>query len=246
MLYILSMQDGNVVQATDQVAGSSSAAAKARGSKRVWLDWSRVAGGVGVVALQTLVNATQAWAVDTSAAPGAVPGTSHALLHAGSKWCVAAGTSVAPGPFGISPTEVVKGILQLVQRGSQFRSAAHSFVTLVTLSCLLAVSESALLSQWSVAMAAYASCFGAVPVLREYGGLLNELLHAIWCVLPLLCTHHYRGAVFMSAGSAVAVMLCCRDSVVLIPRITAAVAVGVSCLVWRLQRQHQLRKEHLE
>lgn len=241
------VQTGTVVRSSQVFQDATVAAPTQHRLTSMWMDCKDLAADISCTALQTVSDVAQMWAPP-------VPLRRRLGLSARGQSSQSLLSETASGKFegmqrdsliALSLNEVVKAGLILLQRASYFRSAAHTVAKLSMLWCLLFMSESALLSQWNCAMAAYASCFCWRACWERYGNLLEELLHAVGGVLPLLCSHHYRSDLFVASSSAVGVMWCC-GALALVPRLTLAGLAGLTCLLWMLQRHMQSRKEHAE
>jgi hypothetical protein len=87
-------------------------------------------------------------------------------------------------------------------------------------------------SQWTVAMAAYVLGFCVVPAHEAFGELLQELTLAIRDALPTLAQPRFRGKLAFAVSVAVATFVYAPGSIVL--RITGASWCGVGSLVWQL------------
>lgn len=237
------MRSSQVFQEADAVAP------KPRRLTSMWMDCKDLAADISCTALQTVSDVAQMWAPP-------VPSRRRSGLSARGQSSQSLLSETGSGKFSLegvqrdsvialSLNEAVKAGLILLQRASYFRSASHTVAKLSMLWCLLFLSESALLSQWNCAMAAYASCFCWRACWERYGNLSEELLRAVGGVLPLLCSHHYRSDLLVAASSAVGVMWV-GGALALVPRITFAGLTGLTCLVWMLQRHMQTRKQHAE
>ena len=238
------MQSGTVVRSSQVFQELTVTANKKKGVAGVWGDCKDVVADISCTALQAISDVAQMWEppAPTQRRPGSVRGhSSQALLAGTSSGRFQAVPTEAP--VGLSLNEVVKAGLILLQRASCYRSTAHTVAKLCLLWCLLFLSESAVLSQWNCAMAAYVSCFGWRACWERYGDLLEELLRAVGGVLPLLCSHHYRANITFAAGSAIVVMWM-LGTIALVPRITVSALAGLVCLLWQLQRRHHSVKQH--
>lgn len=242
----LDVQTGTVVRASQAFQELSVAAPAPHPWKAMWIDCKELAADISCTALQSVSDVAQMWAppLPLRMRSGSARGqSSQSLLHettSGKFEGVQSDSAV-----GLSLNEVVKAGLILLQRASHFRSASHTVATLSLLWSLLFLSESAILSQWNCAMAAYTSCFCWRTCWGRYGNLLEELLQAVGGVLPLLCSHHYRSHALIASSSAVTVMWF-FGALALVPRITVAGLTGLVCLLWQLQRHHQHRKQHTD
>lgn len=240
------MQSGTVVRSSQAFQELTMAEKKSeKGVTAVWGDCKDVVADISCTALQAISDVAQMWEPPPPMQrrpTGSARGNSSQALLTGSSSGRFEGVT-AEAPVGLSLNEVVKAGLILLQRASCYRSTAHTVAKLCLLWVLLFLSESAVLSQWNCAMAAYVSCFGWRSCWERYGDLLEELLRAVGGVLPLLCSHHYRGSITIAAGGVIVVMWM-LGAISLVPRITVSVLAGLVCLLWQLQRRHHQVKQH--
>lgn len=133
----------------------------------------------------------------------------------------------------IEASEVAKAAFVLIHRATACETPAGSCMTAIALWALLLLSEMSVVSQWTVAMVACVASFCTLPLLVEFGDVLDQLSATVLRALPLLWLPGLRRKWVISFCVGCGVLWWTPGAAVL--RTTGGVIAFMSSLLWQMQ-----------
>lgn len=133
----------------------------------------------------------------------------------------------------IEASEVAKAALVLIHRATACETPSGSCMAAISLWALLLLSEMSIVSQWTVAMVACVASFCTLPLLVEFGDVLDQVAATVLQALPLLWLPGLRRKWVISSCVGCGVLWCTPGAAVL--RTTGGVLAFMSSLLWQMQ-----------
>lgn len=130
-------------------------------------------------------------------------------------------------------SEVAKAFLVLLHRATACETPSGSCTTATVLWTLLLLSESNVVSQWTVASVACTACFCVMPFLAEFGDVLDQLSLTVLQALPVLWLPGLRGKCGISLCMGAFLLWLMPGALAL--RATTGMVGFMACLLWQMQ-----------
>ena len=132
-----------------------------------------------------------------------------------------------------------EAVALLLQEALQQRQRASVAVTVACLWLVLLLSESALLSQWNVLIAAYVLAFAAPRLYVRCADDIEEACAGLKFAAAQLAAPAQRMQCALTLGAGLAAFWCVQYTAVV--RVSLALAASMCVAVWQLQRQRPQR-----